>query len=201
MKRFVPLFAAVLLISVPAAAQQDAAQVGARLLQVAAVKAAIDSVRASEPQTLEDQIRLCEVEAPPFKEAKRAVRRGEPDGREIAIGRGLTVPLGVLKQHALRTAPGQTIAYVVDAAYHERNVERIVALARGADQLFIEAMFLEKDRALATATRHLTARDAGALARVAHVKHFIVFHHSARYLSDPSSIGREVRDGFEATRT
>ena len=33
MKRFVPLFAAVLLISVPAAAQQDAAQVGARLLE------------------------------------------------------------------------------------------------------------------------------------------------------------------------
>jgi acetylornithine deacetylase/succinyl-diaminopimelate desuccinylase-like protein len=53
-------------------AQQDAAQVGARLLQDAAVKAALDSVRAAEPQTLEDQIRLCEVEAPPFKEDKRA---------------------------------------------------------------------------------------------------------------------------------
>jgi acetylornithine deacetylase/succinyl-diaminopimelate desuccinylase-like protein len=29
-------------------------------------------LRAAEPQTIEDQIRLCEVEAPPFKEAKRA---------------------------------------------------------------------------------------------------------------------------------
>ena len=27
---------------------------------------------AAEPQTIEDQVRLCEVEAPPFKEAKRA---------------------------------------------------------------------------------------------------------------------------------
>ena len=55
-----------------AAAQQDAANVGARLLQDAAVKAAVEGLRASEPQTLEDQIRLCEVEAPPFKETKRA---------------------------------------------------------------------------------------------------------------------------------
>ena len=53
-------------------AQQDAAQLGARLLQDAAIKAAVDGVRAAEPQTIEDQVRLCEVEAPPFKEAKRA---------------------------------------------------------------------------------------------------------------------------------
>jgi tripeptide aminopeptidase len=55
-----------------AGAQQEAATLGPRLLQDAAVKAAIDGLRASEPQTIEDQIRLCEVEAPPFKEAKRA---------------------------------------------------------------------------------------------------------------------------------
>jgi acetylornithine deacetylase/succinyl-diaminopimelate desuccinylase-like protein len=57
---------------VPAAAQQDAANLGSRLLQEAAVKAAVDGLRAAEPQTIEDQIRLCEVEAPPFKEANRA---------------------------------------------------------------------------------------------------------------------------------
>jgi tripeptide aminopeptidase len=56
----------------PAAAQQDAASLGAKLLQDAAIKAAIENIRAAEPQTIEDQIRLCEVEAPPFKETKRA---------------------------------------------------------------------------------------------------------------------------------
>jgi tripeptide aminopeptidase len=55
-----------------AVAQQDPAQIGPRLLQDSAVKAALDSIKAAEPQTLEDQIKLCEVEAPPFKEAKRA---------------------------------------------------------------------------------------------------------------------------------
>ena len=41
-------------------------------MQDAAVKAALEAIKAAEPQTLEDQIRLCEVEAPPFKETKRA---------------------------------------------------------------------------------------------------------------------------------
>ena len=88
---------------------------------------------------------------PWLNEAKRAVRRGAPDDSEIVISRDLSIPLGVLKQHALRTAPGQKIAYVVDAAYHEENVGRIIALARGADQLFIEAAFLDADADIAAA--------------------------------------------------
>jgi acetylornithine deacetylase/succinyl-diaminopimelate desuccinylase-like protein len=63
---------ALTLSAASAQAQQDAANLGARLLKDPAVKAAIDGLRAAEPQTLEDQIRLCEVEAPPFKETKRA---------------------------------------------------------------------------------------------------------------------------------
>src|SRR5688572_3720100 len=74
MSRLRSLTLAALATMVPAIAlaQQDAAQLGARLLQDAAIKSAIDGIRAGEPQTIEDQIRLCEVEAPPFKEAKRA---------------------------------------------------------------------------------------------------------------------------------
>ena len=53
-------------------AQQDPTTIGARLAQDSAVKAALEMVRSAEPQTLEDQMRLCEVEAPPFKEGKRA---------------------------------------------------------------------------------------------------------------------------------
>jgi ribonuclease Z len=55
------------------------------------------------------------------------------DDSEISVGSDLSLPLGPLKQHALRTACGQKIAYVVDAAYHEENIGRIIALARGAD--------------------------------------------------------------------
>ncbi len=59
--------------NVPAAfAQQDAVNVGAKLMADPAIKAAVEAIKSSENQTIEDQIRLCEVEAPPFKEAKRA---------------------------------------------------------------------------------------------------------------------------------
>jgi tripeptide aminopeptidase len=52
-------------------AQQRAADLGSILLQTPLVRAAIDSAKTDELRTIEDQIRLCEVEAPPFQEAKR----------------------------------------------------------------------------------------------------------------------------------
>lgn len=55
-----------------AAAQRDAATIGERLLKDTAVKAALAAARAAEPETLDTQAMLCEIEAPPFKEQKRA---------------------------------------------------------------------------------------------------------------------------------
>jgi len=46
--------------------------IGARLMADATVKRAVDVVRANEPQIIEEQVRLCEIEAPPFKEERRA---------------------------------------------------------------------------------------------------------------------------------
>lgn len=60
------------LLATAVSAQQDAANIGTKLLADPAIKAAVEAIRAAEPQTIEDQVRLCEVEAPPFKEAKRA---------------------------------------------------------------------------------------------------------------------------------
>lgn len=55
-----------------AAAQQRAADLGSILLQTPAVRTAVESAKADEMRIIEDQIRICEVEAPPFQEAKRA---------------------------------------------------------------------------------------------------------------------------------
>jgi tripeptide aminopeptidase len=57
---------------VPIVAHAQPPGVGASLMTRADVRAALESAKSSEPQTIEDQIRLCEIPAPPFKEAARA---------------------------------------------------------------------------------------------------------------------------------
>ncbi|MCC7415639.1 MAG: M20/M25/M40 family metallo-hydrolase [Acidobacteria bacterium] len=56
----------------PGLAQENADTIGTRLLADPRIKSAMDAIRAAEPQTIETQIALCEVEAPPFKETRRA---------------------------------------------------------------------------------------------------------------------------------
>jgi ribonuclease Z len=133
---------------------------------------------------------------PWLNEAKRAVRLGLPDDHIVEALYGRTVRLGELKHRALRVAPGQVVAYVTDASPHADNRTKILQLADRADQLFIEAVFLERDRSLAEASHHLTAWEAGALARKAGVRHVTPFHHSARYLSEPDVLGDEFYESF-----
>ena len=61
--RFV-IFAAVLAL---AANAQDAA----RLAEDPTVKAALDAVKTNEPHFIDEQIRICEIPAPPFHEDVR----------------------------------------------------------------------------------------------------------------------------------
>ncbi|MBM1174179.1 ribonuclease Z [Microvirga arabica] len=144
---------------------------------------------------------LAEMDLAPgpwLNEAKRAVRLGLPDDNIVSLPGGGSIPLGDLKHRALRVAPGQVVAYVTDAAPHANNWAKILRLADKADQLFIEAVFLECDRPLAVASRHLTAWAAGALAREAGVRHVTPFHHSARYLSEPDVLRDELYASFGA---
>src|SRR5262245_51658127 len=58
--------------TVPGSTQGSAAEIGSRLIQDPAVTTAIDRIKGGEPLVLDDQIRLCEIPAPPFKETRRA---------------------------------------------------------------------------------------------------------------------------------
>ena len=128
--------------------------------------------------------------------AKSAVRGGAPDEMPIEVGPGHMVALGQLRQHALHVGAGQRIAYVTDAAYHPANTERIIAISRNADHLYIEAAFLEEDAGIAAARCHLTGRQAGELARRAGAKRMTVFHHSPRYLDRPEDLWLEAGRAF-----
>ena len=93
---------------------------------------------------------------------------------------------------------GQKIVYVVDSCYSEANIEQIVSLAQGADLFYCESTFLEADADKAEQRSHLTATQAGALARQARVKRFIPFHFSRRYESEPDRLQEEALRAFAA---
>lgn len=133
---------------------------------------------------------------PWLMQAKRAERLGLPDETPVEVPGHGVIPLGRLRAEVLQTGPGQVVAYVTDAAPHAANLARIVDLARGADLLFIEAAFLEQDRALAVSKHHLTAAEAGRIGRLAGARRIVVFHHSARYLDDPERPRLEAEAAF-----
>jgi ribonuclease Z len=135
---------------------------------------------------------------PWLADLKRTALAGEGDDtpirvwwREAVSTHEEMVPLGALKP-ALEFVPGQKLCYVTDVVFHEANFRRIVELARGADMFFIESVFLDSDAAHGAQKQHLTARQAGTIARAAGAKSVIPFHFSPRYADREAMLRAEI---------
>jgi len=140
---------------------------------------------------------------PWLRDLKSSVARDEPDETPVAVrwredGSMLerTVSLGELKEKVLRVVPGQKIAYVTDTGFTPANAEAIVDLARGADSLFIETAFTHEEEQRAAEKYHLTARQAGGLAREAGVRRLIPFHFSPKHTEEAERLVREAMEAF-----
>ncbi len=73
MRRVMICTLAAAMAAATGAAAQERPDAAAELMKDATVKAALDAAKASEAQTIEDQIRFCEIPAPSFKETARGV--------------------------------------------------------------------------------------------------------------------------------
>jgi len=136
---------------------------------------------------------------PWLNELKRAVAEDAPDDtpvlahwRDDAGEHQRRYSLGELKAKVLRLVPGQKLCYVTDVVYGEHNARRIASLASGADVLFIECVFLQQDAEHAARKFHLTARQAGLLARAAGAKLVEPFHFSPRYTEREAELRAEL---------
>ncbi|MEI8173987.1 MAG: MBL fold metallo-hydrolase [Deltaproteobacteria bacterium] len=122
-------------------------------------------------------------------ELKDRILNGDPDDTPIRVwckkqapGAGeRIIPLGELKETVVKITPGQIITYVTDVIYNEENAGKIIELADASDLLFIEATFLHEDAEKAAHKYHLTAYQAGDLARRAGAKRMVLFHFSPKY--------------------
>jgi len=135
---------------------------------------------------------------------KDAVRRDEPDDFMVDVsekesgGRVIEqVPLIKLKDEIASISKGQKIVYVSDCRGTVSNLEKIISFAKNADVLFCEAAFLDRDRDKATERGHLTAKQAGFVAREAGVKDLRVFHFSPRYEGSPEKLYQEAEQEFK----
>ncbi|HEY6000185.1 MAG TPA: ribonuclease Z, partial [bacterium] len=103
-----------------------------------------------------------------------------------------SLPLEAVAREAVITAPGAVIAYVTDIRRSAANDRRVLELARGADHFFCEAAFLERDADHAARKHHLTARQAGELARLAGARKLTVFHFSPKYEDEEEAVRAEA---------
>jgi ribonuclease Z len=142
---------------------------------------------------------------PWLMDLKEAILKGRPDDYPIGVWSKSgdsptdrrTFPLGFLKEKAVRISRGQRICYVTDAVFSPENVRRILALADSADHLIIEATFLHEDLDRATRKYHLTARQAGFLARRAAATRLSLFHYSPTYKGRGEALRLEAMEAFD----
>ncbi len=139
---------------------------------------------------------------PWLDELKKMLREKVADSTRLQVprteGEPLERSLKEWRETLVIETEGQKIAYVVDSLFSPGNIERIVSLAQEADLFFCEAAFARDDEARARERYHLTADQAGTLARMARVKRLVPFHFSLRYEGDPNRLEAEALEKFSA---
>ena len=106
--------------------------------------------------------------------------------------------LSELKQRIAKISPGQKIAYITDIIGSPENIAKAVTLASDSNRLFIETPFLDRDRDIAKRKYHLTAREAGLIARSAGARELIPFHFSPRYFGREDELIHEAMTAFRS---
>ena len=134
---------------------------------------------------------------PWLNDLKTCFREDMPLGSEFAArveeGVEKVFTLGeFVEKRIVIISRGQKVTYVTDASISKENRKKIVRLASGSDTFFCEAAFLDSDRDKALKKNHLTAKEAGAIAREAGVQRLEIFHFSPKYRDNPSELYDEA---------
>ncbi len=143
---------------------------------------------------------------PWLRELKHAVLTGAPGETPIQVQwrdrqgeHAMKRQVAELRHLILDVVPGRRIGYVTDLRYTDANIETLAHLLADVDLLFIESVFLEEDQAHAARKNHLTARQAGDIARRAGAKAIEPFHYSPRYERRSAELIAEARAAWSGS--
>jgi ribonuclease Z len=147
-----------------------------------------------------DRLRQLGWEVGPWLTRVKAALRAGRDGaapvrvpvREGGRTRLKTLPLSEIAAAAVMETAGERLAYVTDIRRTPENERRVLELASGADHLFCEAAFLDRDADHAERKHHLTARQAGEIARLAGARRLTIFHFSPKYEGEEALLREEA---------
>ncbi len=95
-------------------------------------------------------------------------------GADLVLESGEVVPNAELTRDPL---PPRSYAYCSDTAFTKQTAQYV----RGVDLLYHESTFLQAQHARAVQTKHSTAREAAAVAKLAEAGQLLLGHFSARY--------------------
>jgi ribonuclease Z len=140
---------------------------------------------------------------PWLRTLKQALLAGAADATPIDLRwrdregeHAATRTVGELRHVILDVVSGRHIGYATDLRFTRPNVEALQALFAGVDTLYIESVFLDEDGDHAARKNHLTARQAGTIARLAGARSLVPFHFSPRYEGRESELVAEARSAW-----
>ncbi len=136
---------------------------------------------------------------------KKEIYAGSPKDKDFFVTKDergkspgkVRFSLGSLAEKIATITAGQKITYITDVIGNNKNIDKIIDLARGSDHLFIEAAFLEQDSTTAKEKYHLTAAEAGRIAKEADVKKYTLFHFSPRYSHMETELLNEAMEAYK----
>jgi len=129
------------------------------------------------------------------QEALKRLRAGDPADTRLEIDGG-TFSLKTLAEQYFAVSPSTRVTYITDTALSEASRPGLLKLAHKATRLYCDSFYAQAQMKQAQQYRHMTATQAGELAKAAKVDQLILIHFSQRYAGKYEALIDEARAVF-----
>lgn len=134
---------------------------------------------------------------PWIKKMKELIWKNAPMETAVKAEEGTSLTLkSFFDARAVMVSQGHKLAYVADCLWAQPGIDRAVSLVKDSHILYCEAAFLDEDADRAKNRRHLTASQAGLLAKLSGAKELRIFHFSPKYRGRELELKEQAEESF-----